>query len=174
MSKHIDSETRAHSEHADDLRLWLRMLACTNLIERSVRSRLRLEFATTLPRFDLMAQLERVPEGMKMGELSRRMMVTGGNVTGITDQLVQEGLVTRLDNPKDRRAYIVKLTSKGRKVFGEMARAHEQWIVELFAGLTTSESQQLHELLARLKTHLARTTAEASTSTAPSADSKPA
>lgn len=155
MNAHTDSETRAHSEHANALRLWLRMLACTNLIESSVRSHLRQEFDITLPRFDLMAQLERVPEGMKMGELSRRMMVTGGNVTGITDQLVEEGLVARLDNPKDRRAYIVKLTSKGRKAFDEMAKAHEQWIVELFAGLDSEQCDQLHELLAKLKTHLA-------------------
>ncbi|MBV2234211.1 MAG: MarR family transcriptional regulator [Sterolibacterium sp.] len=154
MRKHTDSETRAHSEHADALRLWLRMLTCTNLIEGSVRSRLRKEFDITLPRFDLMAQLERVPEGMKMGELSRRMMVTGGNVTGITDQLVEEGLVARLDNPKDRRAYIVKLTSKGRKAFDEMAKVHEQWIVELFAGLNEEQSHELLELLARLKKHL--------------------
>lgn len=154
MNKHPDIETRAHSEHADALRLWLRMLACTNLIERNVRTRLRQDFNTTLPRFDLMAQLERTPQGMKMGELSRRMMVTGGNVTGITDQLVQEGLVDRLDNPKDRRAYIVKLTNKGRKVFDEMAKAHEQWIVELFAGLEEPQSRQLHELLGQLKAHL--------------------
>ena len=83
-----DTETRATSEHAPDLRLWLRTLACTNLIENYIRSRLRSDFGITLPRFDLMAQLERSPQGLKMGELSKRMMVTGGNVTGITDQLV--------------------------------------------------------------------------------------
>ena len=94
-----DTETRASSAHAPDLRLWLRMLACTNLIEGTVRSRLRTEFNITLPRFDLMAQLERIPQGLRMGELSKRMMVTGGNVTGITDQLVAEGLVVREDNP---------------------------------------------------------------------------
>ena len=99
-----DTETRATSDDHQALRLWLRMLACTNLIEGEVRSRLRQQFDITLPRFDLMAQLERVPGGLKMGELSKRMMVTGGNVTGITDQLVAEGLVVREDNPADRRA----------------------------------------------------------------------
>ena len=158
MSKHTDSETRAHSEHADALRLWLRMLACTNLVEGNIRSRLRQDFDITLPRFDLMAQLERVPEGMKMGELSRRMMVTGGNVTGITDQLVEEGLVKRMDNPEDRRAYIVKLTPKGHKVFGEMAAAHEQWIVELFGGLAEAQRDRPYDLLAKLKTHVAAIT----------------
>ena len=96
-SDDMDLEARAHSEHPDELRLWLRLLTCTQLIEKQVRNELREQFATTLPRFDLMSQLERAPEGLKMNELSRRMMVTGGNVTGITDQLVTEGLVERVD-----------------------------------------------------------------------------
>ncbi len=79
----MDMEARAHSEHPEALRLWLRMLTCTQLVEKQLRSRLRDRFNTTLPRFDLMAQLERAPAGLKMNELSRRMMVTGGNVTGI-------------------------------------------------------------------------------------------
>ena len=150
-----DTETRATSEDSQALRLWLRLLACTNLIEGQVRSRLRRDFDITLPRFDLMAQLERVPQGMKMGELSKRMMVTGGNVTGITDQLVAEGLVVREDNPKDRRAYIVKLTPEGRRAFKKMAEAHAKWIVELFAGISDKERAQLYGLLAVLKTHVA-------------------
>ena len=147
-----DTETRATSEHAPDLRLWLRTLACTNLIENYIRSRLRAEFGITLPRFDLMAQLERSPQGLKMGELSKRMMVTGGNVTGITDQLVAEGLVVREDSPQDRRAYIVKLTPQGRQSFRKMAEAHEKWVVELFGGMDPKQRGQLYELLALLKT----------------------
>ena len=100
-----DAESRVHDDHHETLRLWLRLLTCTLTIEGSVRARLRERFATTLPRFDLMAQLERNPKGLKMGELSRRLMVTGGNVTGITDQLVAEGLVRREPIPGDRRAY---------------------------------------------------------------------
>ncbi|MDP2823154.1 MAG: MarR family transcriptional regulator [Sulfuritalea sp.] len=146
-----DTETRATSEHAPDLRLWLRTLACTNLIENHIRSRLRAEFDITLPRFDLMAQLERSPQGLKMGELSKRMMVTGGNVTGITDQLVAEGLVVREDSPKDRRAYIVKLTPEGRRSFRKMAESHETWVVDLFAGMDEKQRSQLYELLAVLK-----------------------
>jgi len=137
------------------MRLWLRMLACTNLIEVQIRARLRSQFGMTLPRFDLMAQLERSPEGLKMGELSKRMMVTGGNVTGITDQLVGEGLVVREDNPRDRRAYIVKLTPEGRKTFKRMAEAHEKWIVELLGGMGEKEIRQFHAMLATLKTHAA-------------------
>ncbi|MCK9284373.1 MAG: MarR family transcriptional regulator [Rhodocyclaceae bacterium] len=150
-----DSETRVNANDHDALRLWLRLLACTNLIEGQVRSRLRVEFDTTLPRFDLMAQLERMPEGLKMGELSKRMMVTGGNVTGITDQLVAEGLVVREDNPADRRAYIVKLTAEGRRQFKRMAEPHEKWIIELLAGLGDAEKKQLFDLLAKMKKHAA-------------------
>ena len=97
------------------LRIWLRLLTCTQLIERAVRSRLRERFGTTLPRFDLMAQLERHPEGLKMNELSRLLMVTGGNVTAIVDQLEKEGLVERLDEPADRRAFRVRLTPRRRQ-----------------------------------------------------------
>ena len=155
-----DTETRATSEHAPDLRLWLRTLACTNLIENHIRARLRAEFGITLPRFDLMAQLERSPQGLKMGELSKRMMVTGGNVTGITDQLVAEGLVVREDSPKDRRAYIVKLTPEGRRSFRKMAEAHESWIVELYAGMDEKQRNQLYDLLAVVKTSATAATAK--------------
>jgi DNA-binding MarR family transcriptional regulator len=149
----MDMEARAHSEHPDALRLWLRMLTCTQLIEKQVRNQLREQFDTTLPRFDLMAQLERAPGGLLMRELSQRMMVTGGNVTGVTDQLVSEGLVERRDVVDDRRAYLVCLTAKGRREFNAMARQHEAWIVDAFAGLSRAEISALHTLLGRVKAH---------------------
>ena len=133
------------------LRLWLRLLTCTQLIENRVRTDLREKFEMTLPRFDLMAQLERAPDGLKMNELSRRMMVTGGNITGITDQLVQEDLVERIQVPGDRRAYRVRLTPKGRDQFTLMAHAHEAWIVEAFAGLSAREVASLHRTLGKVK-----------------------
>src|SRR6185436_14620404 len=148
-----DAETRLHDDHHMSLRLWLRLLACTNQIEARVRSNLQTQFGTTLPRFDLMAQLERAPEGLKMNELSRRMMVTGGNVTGITDQLVAEGLVDRVDVEGDRRAYRVLLTPKGRKAFQEMAAAHADWVVDAFSGLSDKEVAVLHKLLGKVKDH---------------------
>jgi DNA-binding MarR family transcriptional regulator len=148
---HPDRETRARADDHRALRLWLRLLTCSQLIERHVRSRLRSRFGITLPRFDLMSQLERHPEGLKMNELSRRMMVTGGNVTGIVDQLVKEGLVERLDEPSDRRAWRVRLTRAGDKAFAEMARAHEEWVVALLGGLGRRDSDALMQLLARLK-----------------------
>jgi len=144
-------DPQRHAEHPEELRLWLRLLTCAQLIEKNLRARLRGEFDTTLPRFDLMAQLERRPEGMKMSDLSRRMMVTGGNVTGITDQLVAEGLVERAAVDGDRRAYSVRLTAKGREVFDAMARAHENWIVQAFDGLSPREQKTLHGLLGKVK-----------------------
>ncbi len=149
----MDMEARGHSEHPQALRLWLRMLTLTQLIEKQVRTQLREQFDTTLPRFDLMAQLERKPDGLKMNELSRRMMVTGGNVTGITDQLVAEGLVERVLVEGDRRAYLVRLTPRGRTQFGEMARQHESWIVTAFDSLSPAEAQALHQLLGKVKQH---------------------
>ena len=150
----MDLEARAHEEHHDALRLWLRMLTCTQLIEQRVRSRLREQFETTLPRFDLMAQLERSPDGLKMNELSRRMMVTGGNVTGITDQLEAEGLVERTAVANDRRALCIRLTEAGRKTFADMAAVHEGWIVDALAGLSEREVATLHKLLGKVKQHM--------------------
>ena len=147
----MDRETRATVDDHRALRLWLRLLTCSQLIERQVRSRLRERFDTTLPRFDLMSQLERHPRGLKMNELSRLLMVTGGNVTGIVDLLVKEGLVARVDDAADRRAWRVKLTRAGDKAFAEMARAHEEWVAELLSGVSRRDSGALMQLLARLK-----------------------
>ena len=147
----MDLETRATADDHRALRLWLRLLTCSQLIERHVRSRLRGRFGITLPRFDLLSQLERHPHGLKMNELSRLLMVTGGNVTGVVDQLVKEGLVERVDEPTDRRAWRVKLTRAGDKAFAEMARAHEEWVVALLSGVSRRDSDTLMQLLARLK-----------------------
>ncbi len=151
VSNRSDLETRVSDDHHQDLKLWLRLLACTNKIETEIRARLRTEFNTTLPRFDLMAQLERHPGGLNMSELSQRLMVTGGNVTGITDQLEREGLVVREVDPADRRAYAVKLTATGRKLFAKLAAFHERWVVELFASLDLGDKQHAYEFLAKLK-----------------------
>lgn len=150
----VDAESRAtHDDHLS-VRVWLRLLACTKLVEGAVAGGLRDAFETTLPRFDFLSQLERSPGGLRMTEISQRMMVTGGNVTRIADQLVAEGLITRSVAPGDRRASIVKLSAAGRRAFGEMATRHESWIVTMFAGLSVAERTQLHALLAKLKRHL--------------------
>ena len=151
----IDLESRVAATDHQALRLWLRLLACTTRVESTIRNRLRSEFGTTLPRFDLLAQLEREPAGLTMGELSQRLMVTGGNVTGVTDQLEAEGLVKRTAHPSDRRAFAVQLTPAGKRQFRRMAAVHEQWVVELFAGWSADEKAQVYGLLAGLKRHLA-------------------
>ncbi|HEX6155704.1 MAG TPA: MarR family transcriptional regulator [Burkholderiales bacterium] len=148
-----DRESIARSEDHHALRIWLRLLTCTQLIERQVRSRLREQFGSTLPRFDLMAQLERHRDGLKMNELSRLLMVTGGNITAIVDQLETEGLVERLDHAEDRRAFRIRLTRAGERSFAEMAREHEEWVVELLAGLSRREQDDLLKLLAKVKQH---------------------
>jgi len=150
-----DVESRVLDDHHQALKIWLRLLACTTRVENVIRQRLRSEFGTTLPRFDLMAQLDREPEGLSMGELSARLMVTGGNVTGIVDQLEGEGLVQRTEHPSDRRAWQVRLTAAGRRQFRRMAAVHEAWIVELFDGWSPAQKTQVHALLATLKQHLA-------------------
>ncbi len=150
------SETQITDHEAEPgvLRLWLRLLTCTTLIENQISSRLRSEFDTTLPRFDLMAQLARFPDGLLMSELSQRMMVSGGNITGITDNLERDELVERVPQPNDRRAKKVRLTDKGRITFDQMASVHATWIDEWLGGLTTQEQQQLYALLGKIKHHV--------------------
>jgi len=156
VSAAVGLETRLTDDQHESLRLWLRLLTCTQLIETQVRKALARQFKTTLPRFDLMAQLERAPHGLQMGELSRRMLVTGGNVTGIVDQLERAGLIVRAEDPEDRRAYLVKLTKEGRRLFAQMAAEHESWIVTLLSGIPKREQRALNESLSRLRLQLTR------------------
>ncbi len=150
----LDLASRLTPDHHQSLKLWLRMLSCTVRIENEIRTRLRATFGITLPRFDLMAQLERHPEGMRMGELSKRMMVTGGNVTGITDQLEREKLVQRVPDPSDRRAWAVRLTPAGRTAFAEMAAVHERWIDEMLADIPAQDKSALIGMLTSMKGRL--------------------
>ena len=149
-----DHEFRAHADQHASLRLWLRLLSCTTRVEDKIRQKLRESFDITLPRFDLMAQLERHPDGLTMGELSRRMMVTGGNITTIVDQLEREKLVVREVGVNDRRSFTVKLTQAGRDAFADMAIAHEAWVADLFEGLSVNQQTELYTLLGAMKKNL--------------------
>ena len=154
---------------ADDhlaVKVWLRLLSCSTQIEQVIRARLRQEFATTLPRFDYLAQLERHPQGLRMNALSRYLMVTGGNVTGLTDQLAAEGHVERLPDTTDRRSLIVRLTPAGRKQFARMAARHEAWLTELFGGCEPGFKEALYEMLGQLRVRLAHPTSADETSRA--------
>lgn len=150
----LGHEARSRSDDHAALKLWLRLLSCTTQIETEIRRRLRERFGVSLARFDYLAQLYRSPEGLKMRELSRRLMVTGGNVTGLTDELEREGLVARESNPADRRSWFVRLTPQGRRSFAAMAAVHERWIVELMGALDDAQLRQLHAHLGRLRVHL--------------------
>jgi DNA-binding MarR family transcriptional regulator len=151
VSEAYDLESRVHTDDHRAVRLWLRLLTCTNLITAEIRRRLRRQFQTTLPRFDLLAQLQRNPQGLRMGELSRRMMVTTGNVTALVDRLEAQGWVRRRNDPRDRRSVLVHLTREGRRAFARMARVHEAWIIELFSDLSSENMETLYLLLGRLK-----------------------
>ena len=150
----IGLEARVVEADHQSLKLWLRLLACSTQIEIEIRRRLRERFGVSLPRFDYLAQLHRHPDGLRMNALSRYLMVSGGNVTGLTDELEKDGLVTRDDDPDDRRSYRVRLTPAGRKTFEGMAREHEAWVVELFAGLEPNHKQALYDSLGRLRVQL--------------------
>jgi len=155
-AEELGHEARAGNDDHAVLKLWLRMLASTTQIEAEIRKRLRERFDITLARFDYMAQLYRYKDGLKMRVLSRYLMVTGGNVTGRTDELEREGVVSRTASPDDRRAWIVSLTPKGRRSFEAMASEHEQWILEMFSGLDMKTVKQLHSQLGLLRVHVMR------------------
>ena len=158
----LDAETKVSErphDHKDELRLWLRFLSCNVLIEGNIRRRLRDKFDMTLPRFDLLAQLDKASAGMKLGELSQRLMVSNGNVTGLVERLVAQGLVDRQVAANDRRSHLVKLTAEGRRTFRAMAAAHEIWIAELIGELTSGERANLMQLLAKVKKSAAKMTA---------------
>ena len=150
----LDSETKAvelPGDHGDELRLWLRLLTCTTLIEGEVRGRLRERFDVTLPRFDLMAQLDKAPDGMTLSDVSKRMMVSNGNVTGLVERLVESGHLDRRTSANDRRVQVIRLTKAGRAEFRKMAAEHETWIADIFAGLSPKDVRELMRLLAKTK-----------------------
>jgi DNA-binding MarR family transcriptional regulator len=137
--------------HKAELRLWLRLLSCSNLVQAEIRRRLRERFGTTLPRFDLLAQIARAPDGLTLGAISRRMMVSNGNVTALAASLEREDLVERRTRPSDRRAQTLRLTARGRREFAEQSAAHEHWIAELFERVPPADRAALHALLGTTK-----------------------
>jgi len=155
----VDAETRiadAPDDHHDQLRLWLRLFSVARLIESDVRRRLQSEFDVTLPRFDILSQIYRMPDGLMLGELSQRLMVSPGNITSIIKRLVDDELIVRTQNPQDRRENIVRMTPLGRTKFAEMAIANERWICELTEQLSPTEVKSLMALLLKMKTSVRR------------------
>lgn len=161
-------EARSTSDDHAALKLWLRMLACTTQIEAEIRRRLRVRFDTSLARFDYLAQLYRSPDGLRMKDLSSHLMVTGANVTAITDELERDGLVTRSSSPTDRRSWILQMTDLGRQHFELMAKEHEQWMLELFAGLDAATLTRMYQQLGQLRVHILNSQAAPLTPAMPS------
>ena len=131
------------SPSKDRLRLWLRLLRLTRHVDGHLRDKLRVDFKTTLPRFDMMAALSRHPEGLKMSQLSGVLRVSNGNVTGIADRLADEGLVERVPVPGDRRAMTLRLTPAGNVEFARQANAHEGWINEMLSGISAADARAM-------------------------------
>lgn len=157
----LGHEARAAADDHDALRLWLRLLSCATQVEDEIRRRLRARFGISLARFDYLAQLHRAPGGLRMRALSQRLMVTGGNVTQLTDELEREGMVVRAADPVDRRAWILRLTPRGRSAFEAMAREHEGWILEMFGDLEPRAMRQLHRQLGTVRVRVAAMRQEA-------------
>lgn len=140
--------TRASSK--DKLRVWLRLLRTARALEAELRERLRLEFCSTLPRFDVLAALARNGSGLTMTELSRELLVSNGNVTGLVERLVSDRLLLRADDTADRRATRVRLTAKGRRDFAVMAAAHEGWVADLLRTCDVGDAAMLLNLLGKV------------------------
>jgi DNA-binding MarR family transcriptional regulator len=134
---------RPEADSKARLRLWIRLFRASRLIEGVARERLKSQFKATLPRFDVMAALYRRPGGMLMSEISRYLMVSNGNVTGIVDRLVSDGFAVRAQRNGDRRTSFISLTREGRAFFAEMAAAHETWVDELLSGISVRDADQL-------------------------------
>ena len=149
-----DQNASVDAPSKQSLRLWIRLISTTNLLEQQIRSRLRKKFNITLPQFDVLAMLERTRKKLTMTELSRELMVSNGNITGVVDRLVREELVERLESTTDRRIQYITLTRKGRKTFDRIAKAHEEWVSELLSGLVQEETIHLSEQLRHVKTRI--------------------
>ena len=145
----LTNQSNPRSKEA--IRTWLRLLSCEMVIEQRLRSRFRQDFSVTLPQFDVLSELERVGKKMTMSELSRELMVSNGNVTGVIDRLEKNAFVTRTRAEHDRRVQYIELTAKGRNAFEEMAESHERWLDEMMSGLSMTDMVELQKLLLKAR-----------------------
>ncbi len=146
----VSEKLEGTAENHGKLKLWLRLLTCTIKVENLISNRLRAQFNTTLPRFDVMAALARSEADLTMGELSKWLLVSNGNVTGVVSRLVKDGLVERR-RAKDRRLQYVRLTAAGRRQFKAIAAAHEGWINQMLDPLSDRDVRSLMQQLSKLK-----------------------
>lgn len=135
--------------------MWLRLLSCETVLEQRVRTLFRQHFEVTLPQFDVLSELERADRPLTMSQLSKELMVSNGNVTGVIDRLSKNNLVRRVRSREDRRIQYIELTDEGRREFRLMAKKHEGWIRDLLAELPLDDMRQLQELLLRTRRAIA-------------------
>lgn len=141
----------ANPNGRDSLRLWLQLITLTTVVEKKIRRNLKMEFETTLPRFDIMATLERSSKKMTMGELTKKLLVSKGNVTGVVASLVKQGLLKRERDEGDKRTHYLSLTARGRREFAKQAKAHQSWINDYFSGLEKGQLSAMVDQLSKLK-----------------------
>ena len=139
----------------ESLRTWLRLLSCETLIERQIRSRFREQFRVTLPQFDVLSELERAAEQLTMSQLSRELMVSNGNITGVVDRLEKNGMVSRVRPEHDRRVQYIELTDTGKDAFRRMATKHEQWLAEWLSDVSVEDMEVLQQLLLKARRSVA-------------------
>ena len=151
MIEKDNSTNQSDPRSKEAIRTWLRLLSCEMVIEQRLRSRFRQDFSVTLPQFDVLSELERVGKKMTMSELSRELMVSNGNVTGVIDRLEKNAFVTRTRAEHDRRVQYIELTAKGRNAFEEMAESHERWLDEMMSGLSMTDMVELQKLLLKAR-----------------------
>ena len=150
----VNSKTETTNGSKERLRLWLRFLKASRTIEAQLRENLRVEFASTLPRFDVMAALSRFEEGLKMSQLSSVLKVSNGNVTGIVDRLAEDGMIVRVPVPGDRRASLVRMTTRGKEDVAIQAAAHEAWIDEMLQEFSAEQASDIALRLEQLEKSL--------------------
>lgn len=154
MSSHlqiVEQKLQHIPREKEGLRLWLRIVSLTQMVELQIRALLREKFDSTLPRFELLSALDRVPDGLTMGELSQWLMVTKGNVTGIAERLSEDGFIKRHPTPTDRRSFCVTLTPKGKKLYKEMEAAYEDLLDKMFSEVSLDDSDMFTGVLAKVR-----------------------
>ena len=150
--KNKEKSKRLSASHSkESLRTWLRLLSCETVIEQQLRTLLRQKFSITLPQFDVLSELEHANSPLTMSQLSKELMVSNGNVTGVIDRLEKAELVTRERAEHDRRIQYIELTTTGRREFHKMARHHERWVAEMLSDLSQTEMNKLQQLLLKTR-----------------------
>ena len=151
MKNKAKTQQATGEQSKESLRTWLRLLSCEAVIEQQLRSLLRQKFAITLPQFDVLSELERAGDPLTMSQLSKELMVSNGNVTGVIDRLEKSGFVKRERAEHDRRVQYIDLTKKGRRDFNKMAASHERWLAEMLSGLSPTDMKNLQRLLLKAR-----------------------